>query len=499
MMHFKTLKATVCMAALMTGTAASADVTASEVWEDWKGLFGIYGEDGVTIGSETVSGGTVSVNDISFTFDDGQSNITADMGSLELVEQGDGTVLINMSESFPIVVNDEFGSTVNMSVTHSGLSMIASGDPDAINYAITADRYGFQIDSIEENGTVIDGDMRFIANGVIGNYTTTSGDIRNISYDLATTSMDVLVDVTDPDTAGTFLLSGKIDGLGATANVAIPEDANFEQPEDLFADGFAVSGSYSFSSSSYLFDINDNGDAANGTVGTGTGEVAFDLNGSNVAYDVAANDIAASVTSPDFPFPINVSLAQYGVGLQMPLSATDEPADFGLQFNLTDLAVNDEIWMLGDPTNALPHDPATLNFDVTGKAKLFFDLMDPEQAEAMAMTDVPGEIYSLDLNSLKLAIAGALLTGEGGFTFDNSDMSTIPGVPRPEGSVTANLKGANKLIDTLVSMGYLPEDQAMMGRMMMGMFARTVGDDELTSTLEINEQGHVLANGQRIQ
>ena len=35
--------------------------------------------------------------------------------------------------------------------------------------------------------------------------------------------------------------------------------------------------------------------------------------------------------------------------------------------------------------------------------------------------------------------------------------------------------------------------------MMLGMFATPVGEDELTSTIEINEQGHILANGQRIQ
>ena len=38
-----------------------------------------------------------------------------------------------------------------------------------------------------------------------------------------------------------------------------------------------------------------------------------------------------------------------------------------------------------------------------------------------------------------------------------------------------------------------------LGRMMMGMFARSVGDDELSSKIEINDQGHVIANGQRIQ
>ena len=49
-------------------------------------------------------------------------------------------------------------------------------------------------------------------------------------------------------------------------------------------------------------------------------------------------------------------------------------------------------------------------------------------------------------------------------------------------------------------MGLLPEDQAMGARMMMGLLA-VPGEapDTLNSKIEINEQGHVLANGQRIQ
>lgn len=499
MTHFKALKASVCMAALLTGSAAVADVTAAEVWADWQEQFTLYGEGGVTIGNETESDGTVSVSDLTFSMDDGQSSVTGTLDSIELVEQGDGTVLITMSETFPFVITDEFGTTVNMSIVQNGFQMVASGDPDAINYAVTADQYGVQIDQIEDNGEVIEGDMRFVANGLAGNYSTTSGDINNITYDLSATALDILVDVTDPETGGKFLMSGKIDGLGAQADLAIPTDIDLENPEDIFAKGLEMAGSYSYDGTTLLFDVQDGPDTANGTVGTGPGEVTFSVDEEALSYGVAASDIAVSVTSPDFPFPINVSLGGYGVGLQMPLGETEEPADFGLQFNVTDLAVNDEIWMLADPTNALSHDPVTVSVDVTGEAKLFFDLTDPEQAEAMAMGAVPGEIYSLNLNDLTLSAAGALLTGDGAFTFDNSDLSTIPGVPRPEGSVTVNLKGANQLIDTLVAMGYLPEDQAMMGRMMMGMFARTVGEDELTSTIEVNEQGHILANGQRIQ
>jgi len=48
-------------------------------------------------------------------------------------------------------------------------------------------------------------------------------------------------------------------------------------------------------------------------------------------------------------------------------------------------------------------------------------------------------------------------------------------------------------------MGLIPEEQVMGARMMMGMFANAVGDDQLVSRLEINDQNHVIVNGQRIQ
>ena len=36
-------------------------------------------------------------------------------------------------------------------------------------------------------------------------------------------------------------------------------------------------------------------------------------------------------------------------------------------------------------------------------------------------------------------------------------------------------------------------------RMMMGLFAVPTGEDTLTSVIEVNDQGHVLANGQRLK
>ena len=59
--------------------------------------------------------------------------------------------------------------------------------------------------------------------------------------------------------------------------------------------------------------------------------------------------------------------------------------------------------------------------------------------------------------------------------------------------------GANALIEKLIGMGLLSEDDAMGARMMMGMFAVPAGDDTLTSKIEVNDEGHVLANGQRLK
>jgi hypothetical protein len=96
--------------------------------------------------------------------------------------------------------------------------------------------------------------------------------------------------------------------------------------------------------------------------------------------------------------------------------------------------------------------------------------------------------------------AGAEVTGKGAFTFDNTDTTTFPGIPAPTGTLDLRIVGANTLIDKLIQLGFLPEDQAMGARMMMGLFAKPVeGEaDTLTSTLEFKDKGF-YANGQRLQ
>jgi hypothetical protein len=172
-----------------------------------------------------------------------------------------------------------------------------------------------------------------------------------------------------------------------------------------------------------------------------------------------------------------------------------------MDMRLEGLSIDDMIWMIFDGGEVLPRDPATLILELTGKGNWFVDITDPEAvAEFEENPRAPGDIQALSLNRLLLTVAGAELNGTGDFTFDSSDLATFDGMPRPEGSATFNLIGANGLLDKLVQMGILPEDQAMGARMMMGIFARPGnGEDTLTSTIEVNSEGAVLANGQRLR
>ncbi|MFN2306410.1 MAG: DUF2125 domain-containing protein [Paracoccaceae bacterium] len=499
MTYLNWTRTAVCTAALMTGTTALADVTAQDVWDQWQDSMSTMGDGAVSVGSESYENGILTVSDVSLDFSDDMSTVTVDMGDLVFEEQGDGTVSIAMADSYPVsITSDE--ETVNLTVVQSGVDLIAGGTPDAMSYDLTADQYAIILDSIEGSTPAPEGDLRVAMNNVTGTYAVSGDDLRDMSYDLSIDSVDLLADLTEAETDTTVLMSGKINSLLVDANVTMPPDADFENaPDDAFAQGLAMAANYSIEGSDYIFDITETGQSTSGTISTGESMVDVSLDSDAMLYDVNVNGVQMQIETPDLPFPVDVSLADYGILIDMPLASTEEARDFALGLNLSELTVNEEVWSMIDPAGQLDHGPATVALDLTGEGKLFFDLMDPEQQQAAAMAGMPGELNTLTLENLLISAVGANVTGSGGFTFDNTDLQTIPGVPRPEGSVTIDISGANTLIDNLVAMGLLPDDQAMMGRMMMGMFARSTGDDQLQSVIEVNEQGHVLANGQRLQ
>ena len=490
-----------CVSALLSSTAVYADVTAQQVWDDWKANMGMYGEAGVTIGSEVASGGTVTVTDLGIDSATDGGSIKANLASLVLTENGDGTVSVTMSEDYPMTITnttDGVETVVTVALKQTGMTMTVSGTPEEMTYDIAATTYAVMLDSIMEAGAEVPAEIGITLNNLAGSYVSTPGELRNIDYVVGAESADVAVVVTDAETGNAMNFSGKINDLATTANMSIPMDV--VDPQAMFAAGMAMAGGYTFGASSYVFSVTDpaTGDTSGtATALSGTTDFSFDM--AAMAYDTTTLGLNIELTSAAMPFPVKLSVAEVGLGVLFPLAKGTEPSDWASSLNLTDLTVNDEIWAMIDAGNALPHDPATVVMDLSGTATMLFDVLDPAQQEAMNAGAAPGQLNSVAINDLTVKLAGAEVMGTGAFTFDNTDTTTIPGMPRPEGSFELNINGVNSLLDKLIGMGLIPEDQAMMPRMMMGMFATVVGEDQLTSKIEIDANGGIFANGQQIQ
>ncbi len=192
-----------------------------------------------------------------------------------------------------------------------------------------------------------------------------------------------------------------------------------------------------------------------------------------------------------------VGFAETALNVLIPASKSDTPQDFAFLTKVVDLTISDDVWGLFDPAATLSREPATFILDTKGTGRWLQDIMDPEVQ--MEGVEPPGELNSLDLTQLLVKAAGAEVGATGGLTFDNTDLVTFQGMPKPTGSINVGIKGVNKLIDNLIAMGLLPDDQAMGARMMLGMFTRPgAGPDEVTSVIEFKDGG-LFANGQQLQ
>lgn len=500
------LRHTTLIAAILCGTSAAADVTAQQVWDSWTTQMETFGQ-GFSTGGEEMSGDTLTVSDVRIEMTDDDVTVLADLGDIALTENGDGTVSISIPDSYPMTVKftPEFEDpgTLIMTVRQSNMDIEVSGEPDAMQYDISADLYSFTADSLEGAAAqqVELGQSALVMRDMAGTYSITEGEVNEVDYSFDLGALDIDVNFADTGGSNSVSLAADMAELAMAATVAIPPDMDMDADVPPFIDGLAMTGGYTFGDVRYVFDIAADGENVSGTAVTEGGRMDFGFDYDGASYSGGAQGIDVSVSAPqELPFPIDVTMAKYGFDFAVPLSAgSGGPRDARLAFDFTDLSVSDGIWNLFDPAQTLPRDAITLALGLDLQITPFFDFLDPAQQEAMTGTDVPGELNAVTITDLTLRAAGAEITGDGAFTFDNTDVETFDGFPRPEGEVNLAINGVNGLIDNLIEMGLIPQDQAMMPRMMLGMFATPVGDDMLTSTLGVNSEGHVLANGQRLR
>ncbi|MEY3309844.1 MAG: hypothetical protein RLZZ413_3882 [Pseudomonadota bacterium] len=503
-MFHATFKSGSLLAALLISTAAHAELTADQVWTNWKAVSASYGQT-VTAASETREGDTLAIKGLTITstFDGGSVNGTIE--AVNLRELGDGTVEVTMSPDYPLVVNttdpDGTTSVVNVSVRQPDLKIIASGTDAETRYDFTAPSVKAVVADVTVDEKPVEMTLEVDVTALAGSYLVTDGTPTQLASSITADSAGMTLAMTDPETGGKINVTGNVVALAGTSTGKLLDAAAMADMSQALQAGFATDGSFTYGAGTFDFDIAEAADTTQGTATIGSGNIVFALDADRLNYGGGAKDMAISVSGSTIPVPaLAMTYGEAAFNLLMPVSKSDVPGDFALLTKLIDFKLSDDVWSLLDPEKILPRDAATIVIDAKGKANWTVDIMDPAAVEMVAEDSMPAQLHALDVTELTLKAAGAEVTGDGAFTFDNSDTTTFPGVPLPTGQLDLKIVGANGLLDRLVQMGLLPEDQAMGARMMMGLFARTVegSDDTLTSTLEFKEKGF-FANGQRLQ
>lgn len=496
------------LALALAGGPAFADLTAQQVWDGLESAMQGFGYSVAATETATSSGLDVTGVVLRIVAPEENSTVEVTMESIALVERGDGSVSMTFPATVPITIDaaPEGEEAVNMALTYTndGLEVVVSGDPGNMTYAYNANQLAISLAELTVDGTAIgreEARFDFVMDDVTGTTITATAQGTQITQNVQAAAASYDMAFNDPETDEAGLVSGGMSALFVSSAANLPEGFDPNDPQSLAAGGFSATGAMGYDNGEMQFAATDSAGTSSGTTQSGSVRLEFAMDGSALRYDVAATDQAFSLSGPEVPLPINVSMAESAFKMTAPISRSDAPQDMALGLTLRGFEMSDLLWNVFDPGAALPRDPATIALDLTGQVTPFVNLFDPEAMARLDSTgDVPGELNALTLNDLTIEAAGAKLGGSGSFTFDNDDLQTFGGFPRPNGEVNLTLEGANTLIDKLIAMGLLTSEDAMGARMMMSMFA-VPGDspDSLKSSLTVNEEGHVLANGMRIQ
>ncbi|WP_300057020.1 DUF2125 domain-containing protein [uncultured Roseobacter sp.] len=493
--------------ALLLAGAAQADITAQDVWADWTTYMTAVGYD--MTADEERSGNTLTVNNIEMTAPDlgDGSSMVMRLGALTFRENDDGTVNVIYPDVIPLQVKlkDPEASEVDigMELRSAATDILVTGVPTDMTTTYSADRMEMVLTALTVDGEEIsaeDAAGRLLLSGFSGTTQSTVAGKRVYDQRMQADTASYEVRFNDPEGTGTFDFESTIGGLNFAGSSALPlAVVQATDMSSLLSAGMTADGTFGFANgSSNMSVVEDGAQAFTAQTSSEGGTLMVAMGADGLEYSGDQNALKMAIAGSQLPLPLDLDMETARFNLAMPVQKTDEMQDFALGFAFNEFSMSEALWALFDPGQQLPRDPATVVLDLAGKARLLFDFLDPSGAAVSGDPNItPAEIESLDINRLQISLAGAELTGDGAFSFDNSDPA---GPPKPTGGADLMLVGGNALIDSLVKIGVLPEDQAMGARMMMGLLA-VPGDapDTLTSRIEINDQGHVLANGQRIQ
>jgi len=483
--------------------AAGLGLMTSPVWaitaeEVWLGLKAIAAETDrtVTSTSESLQGGVLTVSGLQVARSDDGMDIDGRLETLTLTENTDGSVTLSASDvyviDFAVLPDEDERVEGTLTLNIADFDAVATDGDAGLRIDYTLPEVTAAMTTLESDNEDIEIDLAGLLSGLSGTFEG-GRDGGPVAQSMAADRGSIKMSGTNPDGGGTFTFDMAVDEIASDSTGSMVFAMGNDDLAELLKDGLSTSGTASLGKTTFSVAFDDQGDSGSFAGGMTGVTVDVSLDGEAFVLDQTYSGFEFILTGSEIPLPqVTGAFGEWATGITMPLAPADDPLPFALRLLLGDVTMGDEVWSLFDPGAQLPRDPATLLIDVTGMVSLLGNLLDPE---AMDNLDELVQPSSLQIGEVLLSMAGAALTANG--ALDVQEGGSGPGgMPPIEGIVNLNLKGGNGLLDTLVAMGLLPADQAMMARMMTGMIAKPgPGADELVSEIEFRADGTVLANG----
>jgi hypothetical protein len=485
-----------CLSAPM----AFADVSADDVWQNWKAMMTASGGAQLTANEEH-SGDTVSITNLRLELGgDGLEGMrmTGTIPELTFRERGDGTVEIVTTQSYQFEIEvedyDQSKTSFVLAVDQGAITQIASGTRDAISYDATTDLMQIAMQDFRVDGMPQDGTFSVELEDLTVGYSTSEAAVQTITSLFNASALRFLAKGT-PETGGSFDISGGMQNLAGASNGVLIDGSGQMSFAELLASGFTSEAGMTYDAGNLSVFAEDPEAGTTRFLSTSQGgSLNFLVDRESMSYGASAKGVSMTGTMSTLPFPeLTASYDEALFRLLVPIAKSDTPKDFVFNTQLRGLTVTDMLWSMIDPGGSLPRDPATLIVNTRGQMQPLVDLTDEE---AMASGMPPAQIHALDIEELKLSVAGAELNGSGALTFDNSQPPMLGGVaPMPLGKVNLSLSGANGLLGKLQALGLVPPNAVMGFGMMSAMLARPgAGPDTLVSEIEFKPEG-IFANG----
>lgn len=487
----------VSIAALgLVATPAMAQVTASELWAEWQVQSEATGSALSATVEETADG--IVLRDFTSVAEDPDVTVTQRADAVTLTENGDGTVSVDLGETYVISIAFEDGPgrpvLLEANLVHEGLEITAGGTVEAREYAYTADRVAIEgIDIVESGGNPPAIGMLLFSEGVDARYVVDASDPDDFTF---TSSSSVArtggnFDVT-PDNApeGRLKVSFFLGASNTTGEGSLGSLADFSRLEDpdFVPEDFNLAAGISYNDLSVEIDFRDGFDDFTAFYSNGGGAFEFVFSEERMRYSVESEGAEFQLNTMAMPVPVNATVESAAFVFDMPVDATPEPAPFEVRLGYQELNINEELWSMFDPGGALPRDPLSVVLDLSGAMRWYESLltMNPE-----TVVGPPAELREVTLNTLRLSVGEAELGGTGNVSF-------TPGIPIPEAgsSVELTLDGGLALLDRLQSSGLVPQQQIGLVRGMLDGFTRPgATPDSLETTIAVGGDGNLTANG----